>query len=170
MGKIKQGSAKGGKGNTDDFKEEDLRQPKADSIERDKRHGYDHKNGTKDGKSVSYALWDTPPTNKELVYVKKADHTFVFSPRPKNDLNQRNRGRATLPHSMLGAGEAVIGAGECETNEEGKITRADNFSGHYQPNEKNLKETKKNFEQQGHAAGGAKYEVFDRTGKVIKSL
>lgn len=169
MGKLKQGAGGGKQGGPDEFTDEDLRQPKPESIERDKRNGWDHEKGTRDGKDVSYALFSTPPKSKELVYVKKKDHTFVFSPRPKNDLNQRTR-RTTLPHSMLGAGEAVIGAGECETDENGTIKRADNFSGHYQPNEKNLKETKKNFEDQGLGGKGATYEVFDKTGKVIKTL
>jgi hypothetical protein len=71
---------------------------------------------------------------------------------------------------MLGAGEAVIGAGECETDESGKIKRADNFSGHYQPNEKNLMETKKNFESQGLSSQVAVHQVFDKSGKIIKTL
>jgi hypothetical protein len=167
VGKLKQ--PPGGKKGSDEFTDEDLRKPKPESIERDERNGWDHKNAKRDGKDVSHALFPHPLKNRELVYVKKKDHSFVFSPRPKNDLNQRGR-RTTLPHSMLGAGEEVIGAGECETDGEGKVKRADNFSGHYQPNEKNLKETKKNLEEQGLAGEGASYQVFDKSGKVIKTL
>lgn len=165
MGKIKQQKKAADAGYTSD----DDRPPKPDSIERDERNGYDHEAGTLDGNSVQHALWDAPTArNAELIYTKSSDGKFTFSPRPKG----RGRGgrRATLPHSMLGKGQPVIGAGECETDAEGKIKRADNFSGHYQPNEKNLKKTKENFEKQGLAAGGAKFQVFDKSGKVIKEL
>lgn len=165
MGKNKQKKLKGEAYNP----EEDNREPKEDSMERDKRRGWDHEAGTYQGRDMSWAMMDTPPRGKELIYVKKADETFVFSPRPKNDVNQR-RGGLTLPHSMLGKGESVIGAGECETDAEGKIERADNFSGHYQPGEKNLEETKKNMEGKGLSSESATFEVFDKSGEVIKTL
>jgi hypothetical protein len=140
-------------------------------MERDKKHGWDHEAGTKDGKDVSYAIFDKPAKNKKQIYVKLPDGSFRFSPREDvNPAARRRRGRTTLPHSMLGKGRKVIGAGECETNQDGKIIRADNFSGHYQPNEENLQETKDNMEKQGLANENAKFEVFDKSGKVIKKL
>jgi hypothetical protein len=166
MSKVKQAK----KAADDGYTAEDNRPPKESSIERDKERGFDHQAGTQNGVSKQHAMWDTPTAkNAELIYVKAADGKFTFSPRPKTDLNQRGGG-STLPHSMLGKGEPVIGAGECETDSEGKIKRADNFSGHYQPNEKNLKKTKENMEKQGLAAQGAKFQVFDKSGQVIKGL
>ncbi|KMK69025.1 hypothetical protein [Puniceibacterium sp. IMCC21224] len=167
--------------------EQDNREPKEDSLVRDEKNGWNHEESTLNGRSQAHALfkvnapypedatnfWYTPlkklPKNAELVYTKDAEGNFTFSPRPKNDVNQR-RGTRTLPHSMLGKAQPVIGAGECETDDQGKIARADNFSGHYQPGEKNLKETKDNFEEKGMASDGTKYEVFDKSAKVIKTL
>ena len=148
--------------------EPSLRKPKESSLQRDKERGWDHEKKTRNGKDVSWALMDSPPKKQELIYVKKADGSFVFSPRPKTDLNQR--GGTTLPHSMLGGGGNVIGAGECVSDEDGKIAQADNFSGHYQPKEGNLQDTKKNMEDKGLAAENAKFEVKDASGAVVKVL
>ena len=144
------------------------REPKPESLERDKERGFDHKDKTYNGKDVSWALMDAPPKGKELIYVKKTDGTFVFSPRPQRDLNQR-RG-LTLPHSMLGDGGPVVGAGECQSDADGKISQADNFSGHYQPKEENVQATKENMEKQGLSSAGAKFEVKDAAGAVVKVL
>jgi len=163
MGKIKQQKEEG------EFDESDMREPKADSIERDKRNGWDHEACTKDGRDMSHAIFDGPVKDRKLIYVKLPDGSFKFSPRPDPDPLARRR-PTTLPHSMLGKGGKVIGAGECETDENGAITRADNFSGHYQPPEKNLKETKKNMEEQGLSAEGAKFDVVDRSGKIVGQL
>jgi hypothetical protein len=154
--------------NTDPLEGEPIREPKADSLERDKSRGFDHENKTYNGRDLSYGLMDTPPKNKELIYVKKPDGTFVFSPRPKLDLHQR--GGLTFPHSMLAGGKSVIGAGECQTDADGKISHADNFSGHYQPKEEHLQATKNNMEGKGLAASGAKFEVKNAAGEVIKTL
>lgn len=145
-----------------------MREAKASSLERDKERGWDHETKTRNGKDVSWALMDSPPKGQELIYVKKPDHTFVFSPRPKTDLNQR--GGTTLPHSMLAGGGKVIGAGECVSDDAGNIVHADNFSGHYQPKEENLQQTKKNMEAQGLAAPDAKFEVKNAAGTVLKVL
>lgn len=145
-----------------------MREAKPSSLERDRQRGWDHEKKTRNGKDVSWALMDAPPRNKELIYVKKPDHSFVFSPRPKADLNQR--GGTTLPHSMLAGGGKVIGAGECVSDDSGKIAHADNFSGHYQPKEENMQQTKKNMEEQGLAASGARFEVKDASGAVVKVL
>lgn len=145
-----------------------MREAKPESLQRDKDRGWDHEKKTRHGKSVEWALMPTPPKGKELIYVKKPDHTFVFSPRPKLDLNQR--GGTTLPHSMLAGGGKVIGAGECVSDESGQIVHADNFSGHYQPKEENLQQTKKNMEDQGLAAPNSRFEVKDSTGAVVKLL
>jgi hypothetical protein len=71
---------------------------------------------------------------------------------------------------MLAGGESVIGAGECQSDAEGKISQADNFSGHYQPKEEHLQATKKNMEEQGLAAAGGKFEVKNAAGEVVKVL
>jgi len=148
--------------------DEPLRDPKEDSIKRDKDNGWDHEKKTHNEKDVSWALMDKPPKDKELIYVKKPDGSFVFSPRPKRDLNQR--AGLTLPHSVLADGKPVIGAGECQSDADGKISQADNFSGHYQPKEENLEATKKNMEEQGLAASDSKFEVKDAAGSVVKVL
>ena len=145
-----------------------LREPKESSIKRDKERGWDHENKTRNGADVSWALMESPPKNSELIYVKKEDHSFVSSPRPKTDLNQR--GGTTLPHSMLAGGGKVIGAGECVSDGDGKVAHADNFSGHYQPKEENMRETKKNMEENGLAAPDAKFEVKNAAGEVVKVL
>jgi hypothetical protein len=147
---------------------EPLREPKPESLERDKERGFDHEKKTHNGKDVGWALLDKPPKNRELIYVKKPDGSFVFSPRPKQDLNQR-RG-LTLPHSMLAGGGKVIGAGECQSDADGKISQADNFSGHYQPKEEHLEATKKNMEGQGLSAAKPKFEVKNAAGEVTKVL
>jgi hypothetical protein len=144
------------------------RDPKPDSLQRDKERGFDHEKKTYNGNDVSWGLMDSPPKDKELIYVKKPDGSLVFSPRPQRDLNQR-RG-LTLPHSMLGEGGPVIGAGECKSDDQGKISQADNFSGHYQPKEEHLSETKKNMEEKGLASADAKFEVKDAAGEVVKVL
>lgn len=162
MGKNKQQELDG------EFTDDDMRECKPDSLERDKQRGWNHEESTYQGRDMSALMFSEAPRNRELIYVKKADHSFVFSPRPKRDLNQR-RG-LTLPHSMLAKGEKVIGAGECETDENGQIKQADNFSGHYQPKEKNMAETKKNMESKGMAAPGGAFEVKDAAGAVVKNL
>lgn len=146
-----------------------LRKPKEESVVRDKKRGFDAEKGTKDGKDMSWQMWEKPPKGQNLIYVKLKDGTFRFAPRPKPNPLARTRG-ITLPHTMLGKGDEVIGAGECETDGNGKITRANNFSGHYQPNEANLKLTKDNMEKQGLSGMGTGFEVFDRSGQVIKTL
>jgi hypothetical protein len=138
------------------FTDADMKEVKPKSKEKDKKRGYDTAKGTKDGKDVSYSIFDKPPKNRKLIYVKKPDGSFKFSPRP--DPVPGKRTPPTLPHSMLGGGDKVIGAGECETDGNGKITKADNQSGHYQPGEKNLKETKKNMEKQGLSTPETKWE------------
>src|SRR5207249_497021 len=126
----------------EEFSQSDMRDAKKESIERDKKKGWDHEKGTKDGIDKSRLIFDSPVKKQKLIYAKLADGSFKFSPRPDPNPLARGPRPLTLPHSMLGKGGKVIGAGECETDENGKITRADNFSGHYQPGEKNLKETK----------------------------
>jgi hypothetical protein len=151
-----------------DVGDSSLREAKESSLQRDRERGWDHENQTHNGVDVSWALMDEPPKSKELIYVKKPDHSFVFSPRPKTDLNQR--GGTTLPHSMLAGGGKVIGAGECVSDADGKIAHADNFSGHYQPKEENLQQTKKNMEEKGLAADKARFEVKNAAGDVVKVL
>jgi hypothetical protein len=149
--------------------ESNLRQPKIESIERDKRKGWDHENCLKDGKDVSWAIFNQPVKERKLIYVKLPDGSFRFSPRPDANPLARRR-QLTLPHTMLSKAGKVIGAGECETDKNGKITRADNFSGHYQPGEQNLIATKQNMENQGLSSDQARFEVVDRSGAVTKAV
>jgi len=163
MAKIKQEEEKG-------FGDSDMREPKEESIERDKKNGWDHEKCTKDGKDMSHQIFDAPVKGQKLIYVKLPDGSFKFSPRPEPNPLARGPRPTTLPHSMLGKAGKVIGAGECETDADGKIVHADNFSGHYQPGEKNLEETKKNMEKQNMAKEGTKFNVLDKAGKVIKQI
>jgi hypothetical protein len=143
-----------------EFTEDDMREPKPDSIERDEKNGWDHKEQSLNGASKSALVFDTPPKNQDLIYVKMADGSFRFSPRPQpNPLATRRV--LTLPHSVVAQGEKVIGAGECSTDSAGKIKEANNQSGHYQPKEINLEETKKNMEEQGLSTPDATWtQVF----------
>lgn len=143
-----------------EFTEDDLRSPKEDSVKRDKERGWDHEKQSLNGESKSSLVFDKAPKGRELIYVKMADGSFRFSPRPTpNPLVTRRI--LTLPHSVVAQGQKVIGAGECVTNAEGKIAEADNQSGHYQPKEINLEETKKNMEEQGLSTPDATFtQVF----------
>lgn len=139
------------------------KEAKEESLERDKKNGYDHEAGTRNGKDVtSYQLFEKPPKRSELIYAKLPDHSIVFAPRPTNRRFGFGRQRgATLPHSMLTKGGPVLGAGECATDENGNVVEANNQSGHYQPDVEHLKETKKNMEQQGHSGGDTKWSIWD---------
>ena len=137
--------------------------PKEESIERDRKNGYDHKSGKHDGKDVtSYQVFDTPPKKSELIYVIKKDGTAAFAPRPTNRSAAfaRQRGR-TLPHSMLAQGEPVLGAGECTTDDNGKVDSINNQSGHYQPGETQLKQTKKIMDQGGLTTEKTQWSKWD---------
>jgi hypothetical protein len=141
--------------------EEKEREPqvdcKRDQLKMDKeKGGFDHERGTRWKKDVTKEIWEedsgrivddkgNPVVNRKLIYVKLPDGTFRFSPDRDPKTGRR------LPHSMLGKGKSVIGAGECEVDDKGRITEVNNMSGHYQPREKNLGATKKNMESRGLA-------------------
>lgn len=165
MAKVKQSKAQ-----KEEFDESDMREVKPDCIKRDKRKGWDYEKCTEKGKDVKWAFLDQPAKSKKLIYVKLPDGSFKFSPRPDQNPLSRRRPR-TLPHSMLAKGDKVIGAGECETDKNGKIISANNHSGHYQPEEKNAKETNKNMKDKGLVSDDFNFGKFDTSsGKVIKLL
>ncbi|HBL10692.1 MAG TPA: hypothetical protein DD379_04670 [Cyanobacteria bacterium UBA11162] len=161
--------------NDEEFSQEDLRILSEESRERDERNGYDLENCTYRGKDQTHQIVEEPyKKHYPWSYVKLEDGSFRFSPRltsrQPNLPNQRIG--MTLPHSMLARGKPVIGAGECETDENGKVISIDNFSGHYKPGEKNLKETKKNMESKGLSTPLTQWILrrFDGKGNVIKEL
>lgn len=164
MAKVKQSKTQ-----KEEFDESDMREVKPDCIERDERNGWDYEKSTYFGEDVKWAFFDQPVKSKKLIYVKLPDGSFRFSPRPDRNPLVRRRGR-TLPHSMLGKGDKVIGAGECETDKNGKIASANNHSGHYQPEEKNAKETNKNMKDKGLVSDDFSFGSVDTSGKVIKLL
>ncbi|HHC24188.1 MAG TPA: hypothetical protein ENK58_02055 [Desulfobacterales bacterium] len=149
-----------------------MREPKQRSLKKDKKRGYDPEKCQYKGKDLSHKIFDTPLRNQELIYVKLEDHTFKFALRPKERVPNKPGQRRidTLPHSMLARGKRIIGAGECETDENGKIIEINNHSGHYQPDEDNLRETKENMMSQELTRSAVKWKVFDKTGKLIKEI
>lgn len=155
-----------------EFTKADLRMLDDKTRQRDKTRGYDLENCKHRGKDKAHLIVEKPYTKHyPWIYVKLEDHSFRFALRPPDGLNLPGQRRVeTIPHSMLARGQPVIGAGECETDETGQIVRINNFSGHYQPGEKNLRETKSNMEQQGLSIKSATWELFNEHGQVIKRL
>jgi hypothetical protein len=159
--------------NTKEFSKEDLRILSEETRKKDEKNGYDLENCTYKGIEQANKIVEEPyKKHYPWIYVKLEDGSFRFSVRPtsrKPNLPNQRAGN-TLPHSVIARGKPVIGAGECETDENGKVISIDNWSGHYKPGEKNLKETKKNMENKGLSITSTKWMLRDEGGKVVKEL
>lgn len=159
--------------NYQEFSKEELRILSEETRNKDEKNGYDLKNCTYRGRDQTHRIVEEPyKKHYPWIYVKLEDGSFRFSLRPTSrqpNLPNQRVGH-TLPHSMLARGNSVIGAGECETDENGKVIAIDNWSGHYKPGEKNLKETKKNMEDKGLSTTSTKWMLRNEEGKVVKEL
>lgn len=156
--------------NKDEFSINDLRKLDEETIIKDIKRGYDLENCKIKGKDESHQIQDKKPFKKKmpLIYVKLEDHSFRFSMRPydrqPNIPNQRIG--YTLSHSLLAKGKPVIGAGECDTDDNGNIILVNNKSGHYKPLIKNLRESMKNMKKQGLVVENTEYYFIDGNTKT----
>jgi|JI10StandDraft_1071094.scaffolds.fasta_scaffold522711_2 hypothetical protein len=151
----------------DEFSINDLRKLDDETIKKDiNNRGYDLENCKIRGVDASYLILtekDFYPRQKLWIYVKLEDHSFLFSKRPEErqpKLAGQRTGK-TLSHSLLARGKPVIGAGECETDENNKIIRVNNQSGHYKPLFKNLRESIKNMKEKDLVTEKTEYFLIE---------